>query len=409
MLLNVRPRLLFLSTMKYSNLIKYRVGHVVDHDFGFYTLVNKLKNGGEFTCSVCSLDEELFPNYFKGSNAVFNLGRKICGCYKTYRWRAFQLEVQLKRKVALQGDEFISLDYKKCYSKFNWICKDGHAQYTSVYNYLHDKSWCSGCNNGVKIDEEDVAIQIRSLGHYGRGSNFYRSGKVLGNLHEWIVDCEFCRSDIVSEKGGRKLFTSLLGNLRAGQLPCRCGRYNYNEDEQEIFVEWFSVRNGYDYIGQDTYEGSNTVFTLNCSRHGDFNIKFSNLESGCHGCSSFNHLGRYFYRLCEEDYLYILKCSDCNTGELFYKIGRSFNVKERLKNYRCGYNIELIYMEKGTHEQIYKREHEIHKSINYREFKYTPKMYFPHITETYTGGILDAIVSFRKSDKVTDEVLIVSK
>lgn len=79
------------------------------------------------------------------------------------RWTAQEREGQINNVFKIEGGEFIGWKdgrYKNCYSKFNWLCSEGHSCITSVSNFLNGGKRCTTC---VKIKQREEG---RMHGYY---------------------------------------------------------------------------------------------------------------------------------------------------------------------------------------------------------------------------------------------------
>lgn len=72
------------------------------------------------------------------------------------RWTKVEREQQINNTFTLEGGQFIgwsSGEYKNCYSKFNWLCSEGHPCETNVDRFLNAGSRCMTCHK-IKQREE---------------------------------------------------------------------------------------------------------------------------------------------------------------------------------------------------------------------------------------------------------------
>ena len=81
--------------------------------------------------------------------------------------------------------------------------------------------------------------------------------------------------------------------------------------------------------------------------------------------------------------VYLIKCTDVNTKEIFYKIGKTYiAIKYRFSGKVLPYSYEIIKVIKGDGLEMSKLERELHKK--YKEFKYKPEKEFGGFLECYT-------------------------
>ena len=123
----------------------------------------------------------------------------------------------------------------------------------------------------------------------------------------------------------------------------------------------------YSVIGfEDGYRCvDSTRFEYVCKIHGKQNVGYNNFVNQgtrCSGCAKDkqkelgNGNGYYPERKDEQDYLYVL-----NFNDKFIKVGRSFDVKERIKSLRTVSktsikNIHKLRIFTATHQEIYDYE-----------------------------------------------------
>lgn len=136
----------------------------------------------------------------------------------------------------------------------------------------------------------------------------------------------------------------------------------------------------YNVVGfVDGYKNNSSRFEYNCEIHGKQNVSYHRFVNGgtrCNGCwkdrqvELGNGNGYYPERKDEQDYLYIL-----NFNNKFIKVGRSFDVNERIKNLKkpSESGIKKIYKLRiftATHQEIYAFEQELHNELRERNFQY---------------------------------------
>lgn len=126
----------------------------------------------------------------------------------------------------------------------------------------------------------------------------------------------------------------------------------------------------------DGYKNQNSRFEYICPKHGKRNVSYGNFVCGsrCRICWKDLSVGAgngyYPERKDEPDFLYVL---DFN-GE-FIKVGRSFDVNERVKDLkkpRCSgtKNIKKLRIFTATHQEIYDYEQELHSELRERNFQH---------------------------------------
>lgn len=126
----------------------------------------------------------------------------------------------------------------------------------------------------------------------------------------------------------------------------------------------------------DGYKGANkTRFEYICKIHGKQNVSYNdfvNHRTRCGGCAKDDSgfYGYYPERKDEQDYLYVL-----NFDNKFIKVGRSFDIDERIKGlkYESGIpkrKIHKLRIFTAAHQEIYDYEQELHSELRERNFQY---------------------------------------
>lgn len=175
---------------------------------------------------------------------------------------------------------------------------------------------------------------------------------------------------------------SLGSVIRIGSGCPKCAG-NIKYTEQEALQKCIDIckEMDYDVIGfVDGYKGAHkTRFEYICKIHGKQNISYDNFVntgSRCKCCwkdrqkELGNLYGYYPERKDEVDFLYVL---DFNGN--FIKVGRSFDVNERIKNLKkpseSGIrNIKKLKIFTATHQEIYDLEQELHSELRDRNFQH---------------------------------------
>ncbi|QDB74103.1 hypothetical protein HWC26_gp190 [Aeromonas phage 2L372X] len=132
----------------------------------------------------------------------------------------------------------------------------------------------------------------------------------------------------------------------------------------------------YDVIGfPDCYKNNRSRFEYVCKIHGKQNVSYHNFVNQgtrCGGCAKDlgNGNGYYPERKDEIDFLYVL-----NFDNKFIKVGRSFDVDERIKGLRTLSKVPKKKIHKlriftATHQEIYDYEQELHNELRERNFQH---------------------------------------
>ena len=178
-------------------------------------------------------------------------------------------------------------------------------------------------------------------------------------------------------KDGYK-WTASIDKIINGGTGCPKCYGNAKPTEQEALQKCIDIckEMDYDAIGfVDGYKNNRSKFEYVCKIHGKQNVEYTSfVNSGtrCGGCAKDlgNGNGYYPERKDEVDFLYIL-----NFNNKFIKVGRSFDVKERIKSLRTVSktsikNIHKLRIFTATHQEIYDYEQELHNELRERNFQH---------------------------------------
>lgn len=270
------------------------------------------------TCTECSKDPELFPDgHFVSTKGNLVRGKKPCGCSNKPKWVDWRYLILArrageKRNFVVHG---FAEEFKNAHTKLNLEClKDGHKWTASIDSITNSGYGCPKCK-GVNSEAQKKTPE-----------------------HVALQKC----IDICKEMN-------------------------------------------YDVIGfVDGYKGANkTRFEYTCKIHGKQNVSYNdfvNMGSRCSGCwkdiqpeiirDNGNGNGYYPERKDEQDFLYVL-----NFNNKFIKVGRSFDVDERIKGlkYKSGVpknKIHKLRIFTATHQEIYDYEQELHNELRARNFQH---------------------------------------
>lgn len=264
------------------------------------------------TCTECSKDKELFPDgYFVSTKGDLIKSKKPCGCSNKPKWKNWQFLILANRA---SKDRFIV---------------------------------------------------------HGFSEEFYGQKTKL-NLE--------CLKDGYS-------WTARINDVINGGTGCPKCSGVYKPTEQEALQKCIDIckEKDYDVVGFiDGYKGVyKTRFEYICKTHGKQNVRygiFVNNGTRCIGCwkdkqlellrDNGNGNGYYPERKDEQDFLYVL-----NFNDKFIKVGRSFDVDERIKGLRTASKIpkKKIYKLRiftATHQEIYDLEQELHSELRERNFQH---------------------------------------
>lgn len=180
-------------------------------------------------------------------------------------------------------------------------------------------------------------------------------------------------------KDGHK-WTARIGNVINKDSGCPKCSGNARPTEREALQKCIDIckEMDYDVIGfTEGYKNAHSGFEYICKIHGKQNVtynSFVNKNTRCADCwkdrlrELGNGNGYYPERKDEQDYLYVL-----NFNNKFIKVGRSFDVDERIRGLRCLSKIKKIYKLRiftATHQEIYDFEQELHNELRKRNFQH---------------------------------------
>jgi hypothetical protein len=338
------------------------------------------------SCEICSPDTELFPlGYFVSTKYDLTHGVKPCGCSKKPRWSKEQCAIKIQRVCYEKGFIFHGFvdEYKGNRTKLKLECtKDGNNwDTTDILHLLSVGRGCSVCGKNLSSEKQRTSEEIafarckevcKDLGYEFVGfPDGYRNARSRfkyvcprHGIQEVNYDsfvrmkgrCNQCGSEVTAQK--LKLQLSIL-----------------NENCNTMCKE-----KGYVFIGfEEGYVKSATSkFTYLCTVHGQQKMTYSALKRGT-GCKYCNidkrkelsgFYGWYPERAEEQDFIYVL-----NFNDAFIKVGRSFDIDNRIKGLRTESKvpIENIYKLRiytATHKEIYDFEQELHEELRLRGFQH---------------------------------------
>src|SRR5574343_31335 len=264
------------------------------------------------TCTECSKDKELFPEgYFVSPKQHLVNGTKPCGCSKSTKWFDWQYLILARRAAK---DRFI----------VHGFAEEFHGQTTKLnLECLKDgHKWTANINN------------------------------VINNAR----GCPKCKYELQKEK--RK-------------TPEHIALQKCIDICKESDYEALGFPGG--------YKNAKSRFEYVCKIHGKQEVIYNNFVyqgSRCIGCwkdrkrDFGNGNGYYPERKDETDYLYVL-----NFNDRFIKVGRSFDVDERINSLKkpseSGIkNITKLRIFTATHQEIYDFEQELHSELRERNFQH---------------------------------------
>ena len=117
--------------------------------------LTRYKKKYKLTCSICSLDTELFPDLFESPKGHLVNGQVPCGCSKKPKWKPFQVEIIARRLCVEAGYEFLGFHdgYKNQRSKFSYNCPVHGKQTASYISFVNQGCRCPSCGIDSQKDK----------------------------------------------------------------------------------------------------------------------------------------------------------------------------------------------------------------------------------------------------------------
>lgn len=341
-------------------------------------------------CSICSKDEELYPEgSIRSVKKSLLKGQAPCGCSFNPKWKEWQNNIRVERICKVKGYVF-----------FGWF-KDykGIHTYLDLYNPRTGNRWKTTTINNLVLGHGDPVegviikrdkrflpdsyhISEFTKAGFSEEYKFWRSDKIdsEGRKRYWFYTCPVCSIDDYVKNGVCSgVFETNEYNLKKGFYACRCGRsFHYTKDQSELRLKMVCSEENLIYEGWvGNYTGVDSKFTWYC-HHGHKNTtSVSNFINGCRcrKCKDIGGIVNGFYpqRSEEKDYLYIISFK---AG--YIKVGRTFSLKDRLSGNRgllrmSEHNkedIEILHTFTGKHKEVYKEEQWLHEELETRGFHF---------------------------------------
>lgn len=335
------------------------------------------------SCSICSIDEELHPAGSMRMTVQGFLREGIpCGCSTQPKWSKRQQLVRIGRvceEVDYTFNGFVG-DYVGVRTKLSLTDNVMGNTWSTT-----DISWFLRGSRNPKLAQailnkantkpiEDYITIFKSTGSYPEGTIFEKisSGD---KVSKWRYFCPICSCDEYSLKGlCSNWFNGDSSALLKGSKSCRCStNYVYTFQQRKFKCEQDCKRLGLSFVGLSGKHSRDSVDII-CNNGHKNQIPVHKLDNySCHKCYD-NQSGFGFYKDLKdkEDTLYIIELS--SDSERFIKVGRSFNIKERFKEFKKNYDVHIISLEEGTHEYIFFKEKDCHEMLS--GYLYKPKISF---------------------------------
>ena len=352
------------------------------------------------TCSVCSRDNELFPyGSIRVSPSELSVSGKLsCGCSKAPRLTERQNKVIVERECAKRGYKFINWAGKyEGVNKTKILIFDLQTNMegtvSSISSFLsgQDSLTRKGKAREAKLKSDDFYIaEFMQTGKYVDGTKFSRVDKACntGRYVYWKRFCPVCAEDNYTKLGlCDGVFDGRYEALKKGHLNCRCNpsAYSWTDEQNEVRLQELAEIEKAKFLSwcQETFEKSQSQkkFIWLCE---DGHVNKTSVTNFLRGrrCSDpvcryrnsaeTNRFGFYENRENDIDFLYIIELS--NNTERFIKIGRSFNLQERLAVIGRKYSTSVVAIRQGIHSEIFCLEQHLHASL--RNYHYVPNIPF---------------------------------
>lgn len=370
---------------------------------GVLTVISEVKIEGCSTklvlhCSLCSSDEELFPEGSLTSTlSSLRRGSVPCACSPCPKWTSEQNSVRCRRWAENNNLQFLGYaeKYRANKTKLKLKCLSESCLKISesvAIEKLQGGRGCPYCGD-LRTIESSRKIWVGS-------QRTTKLGGTVSVIEEYMtkhlkVHCTECAKD--EELYGEGIFTASKDSWTMGAIPCGCHKgYQHSPDQYRVLLNRRKlVVEGkvkvLGFVGEQI--NSRTYIKQRCLQyphHKDWescNITNAlNSNKGCPECGK-GLYGFYFSRRMEEDTLYLLLFESNN--ESFIKIGRSFNLKERLSYFpEEHYKIKVLGTFTEIHNNIFSFEKWLHSY--FKEFHYTPEILFGgSVKECFNISALD--------------------
>lgn len=380
-----------------------------------FTLQEMLKNRTwVVTCSLCSLDDEVFPygSIKANPSELFRGFIMPCGCSKSPKLSESQNKILVERECV-----------KRDYVYLGWVGNYRGVNKTQIKLFDNRQniectvgsisSFLSGGDSVLRTykireaklkDTEFYISKFMNTGAYVEGTRFHRVDRVSarGRYVYWRRFCPNCAEDEYAQHGlCDGYFEGTYDSLKKGILNCRCNptKYSLSDDQNKFKLTKLSEKEGIKFLNwcDETLNSSANYkkFLWECKYGHRNTTSVSNFIKGrrcsdpvCRyrNFSGTNRFGFYENRESDIDFLYIIKL--LNNSEEFVKIGRSFNLKERIAEIGRKYDVSIIAIHQNTHDKVFKLEQQLH--ILLKEYHYVPNISFKGgINECFSIGCLD--------------------
>lgn len=359
------------------------------------------KSNFTLRCEVCSEDKELWPDgSIQSQYNVLNRWTKPCGCSLSPKWTEAQNLIRCKRYV--KSKPLRVLGYAEEY----------RANRTRLVLQCTEES-CGAISRSVAVEKLLTGRGCPSCGDKRAADSFRKKWEgqemrsPLGGLlsvvedlknKDLLIHCTKCAED--SELYGKGLFTIKKDVWVRGSTSCGCSNnYNYSKDQALVKLNRRGsvLSDKISVVGfKGEWKGMKTYVVQKClvkGYHEDWDTTTiggalsSGGTSGCPACGR-GLYGYYFTRKDDLDNLYLLLFENLKTDEVFVKIGRSFNLKDRIKCFPDTYKVSVVDTFSERHKNILPFERYLH--AEFKPYHYTPSIPFGgSVKECFKVAVLD--------------------
>lgn len=403
------------------------IGEIISRYDHYYKVISVVEGSKPkqyiISCSVCSLDEELYPlgSIKSTKHKLIKRNTTPCGCGGRNTYTKQQIEILIKRRLANTGYEFLSFVDRYDGFKSKVRVRDTYTGYEAcsfTVGRIFERGISSTTTRYENTKDRHVEDFFNS-GSFHKDTEFYRNPV---DAKQWWYICPVCSKDEYSVKGlctGR--FKSNITLLKRGCMACRCSKgFKFTQDQRELQVNNICKNNGWTFIGwAEEFRGSHTRIDWECKLGHENQSSIDNFTrgKGCRGCAWATGDGYFPSRKLEADYLYVCSVTECRgtsypIGQNYFKVGRSFYPDRRMKelakesekkdNTIRKFSIQYLYT--GSHIDVYSMEQTIHKEI-FAEDKPTNGY---GSSELISNTALDKVLSYLKGIHTVNQIFDIS-
>ena len=323
-------------------------------------------------------------------------------CTYTERTTTFKEFVEKANNVHINKYTYDESSYTNTNNKLNIFCEQ-HGWYKQTGHQHLAGQKCAKCSliiSSNKLRHTQEEFLSRAIELHGDKYNYDKVEYKNSNIRVTIW-CNTCK----------KYFQQIAStHLRHGCKACadKNNGITLRKTNEEYVNNVSVIHNNFYTYEKTEYIKIGEKITVTCPIHGDFIIRASDHITGC-GCTfcskemqkyngwsdtnwiKFGNISKNFVAF----QVYLIKCTDVKTKEIFYKIGKTYiAIKYRFSGKVLPYSYEIIKVIKGDGLEISKLERELHKK--YKEFKYKPKKEFGGFLECYTTQLpLEEIINIK--------------